>query len=285
MVQIVALTHRVIAFAVNTMEIFIEIADVGVKIVLGDRSLFNEDFSKFTSNEQASSDFFRLNIHKRSDPHPPGSFIATSIDIYSNNGKKIIKRQDFEAELDLNSWEGSASISSPHSFEALLRIAYSFILPQKEGLVVHAASVVKGGLSYLFPGKSGAGKTTIVNLSPGAKILTDDVSVIRGINSQPVAYGTPFHGSLEEPGKNIKEPLAGIYFPVKDKRDYIEKLHPKSALERLLQNIVFFGEEKKLIRKAFKFSHQLVKQLPCYNLHFRRDSSVWQCIHEKQGKN
>jgi hypothetical protein len=164
------------------------------------------------------------------------------------------------------------------SFESFLRVLYSLILPDRDGLAIHASSLAKDGKAYMFPGKSGEGKTTIVRLSPDANLLTDEISIVRGIGEEPMAYGTPFHGDLEMPGQNTSAPVAGLYFLVKDKKNYLEELSPKVALRKLLGNIVLFGQDQNLARKAFQLSYELVTSLPCYDLHFLPEPSFWGCI-------
>ncbi len=197
----------------------------------------------------------------------------------------FIERWDFKGFLDRKNGKAEVKLSSNSDFESFLRVIYSLILPQEDGLAIHASSLVKDGKAYLFPGKSGTGKTTLVRLSPDVTLLTDEISIIRGIGAEPVSFGTPFHGDLGIPGENISAPISGLYFPVKDKKSYLEKLSPKRALEKILPNVVFFGQDQKLLRKVFDLSCELVISLPSHNLHFRPEPSFWSLIDEQERAN
>jgi hypothetical protein len=227
----------------------------------------------------------KLKFRKRSDPLSPGSFLSNTVNIvYSEDGRIMIERADLRGCLDLGALEGEAEISSEDSFESFLRIVYSLVLPNNDGLAIHASSLVRDGKAYVFPGKSGAGKTTIVKLSPEATLLTDEISIIRGIGERPTAYGTPFHGDLGIPGENVKAYIAGLCFPIQDRENYLERLNSRLALEKLLPNVVLFGQDRSSVQKAFHLSYELVTSLPCYDLHFLPEPSFWRCIDAEEGK-
>ena len=82
-------------------------------------------------------------------------------------------------------------------------------------------------------------------------------------------------------GRQIKGsfPIQGLYRLMKDKKVYLEKLPLSRALcelftvPGLLKGLTW---HEKLLAN---FS-QLVAKVPCFNLHFKRDSSFWRCIDE-----
>jgi len=258
----------------------LNIADMQIRLFGKEKAWEENRFYNFLSKEENSP--FRLSLRADRLPgksHPPQPLLNNKVEVYSKNGKVFIERWDFKGFLDLRNREVEVELSKS-SFESFLRVIYSLVLPQEDGIAIHASSLMKWGKAYLFPGRSGTGKTTLVRLSPEATLLTDEISIVRGIGVNPVAFGTPFHGDLEIPGENISAPIRGIYFPVKDKRNYLERLSPKRALEKLLPNIVFFGQDQELLRKVFHLSCELVISLPCYDLHFRPEPSFWSLIDE-----
>lgn len=260
----------------------LDIADIQIRLI-GKEKVWEEDrFCGFLSKEKNSS-LLRLRGHRlpgKSVPLQP--LLNNQVDVYSKNGRVFIERWDFKGFLDLKNGKAEVRLSSDGSFESFLRVIYSLILPQEEGLAIHASSLMKAGKAYLFPGKSGTGKTTLVRLSPDATLLTDEISIVRGIGVDPVAFGTPFHGDLGIPGQNTSAPISGLYFPVKDRKSYLKKLSSKGALEKLLPNVVFFGQEQKLLRRVFHLSCELAISLPCYDLHFLPEPSFWSLIDEQK---
>jgi len=206
--------------------------------------------------------------------------LPSLLHIHSEGEKVMIERAGFRGYINLKTLEGEVELFSENTFESFLRIVCSLVLLKENGFCIHASSLIRNGKAYVFPGESEAGKTTIVRLSPEAILLTDEISIIRRIKNTPIAYGTPFRSNLEICGSNVSAPAKGIYFPVKDKKNYICKLSDKSALAKLLSNVVIFGEDHNLMQKAFYLANDLVASLPCYDLHFLPEPSFWNCIDE-----
>jgi hypothetical protein len=129
------------------------------------------------------------------------------------NQKIVVERGDLRGRIDLGGFEAEIELSSGTRFspeislESFMRILYSLILPDRDGVAIHASSLVRNGKAYVFPGKSGAGKTTVVKLSSDATVLTDEISIVREIGRGARAYGTPFHGDLGVPGENVSAPI------------------------------------------------------------------------------
>lgn len=235
------------------------------------------------SKEEDSRSQLILRAHRLArKSHAPQPSLNNQVDVYSKNGRVFIERWDFRGFLDLKNGKAEVKLFEKTSFESFLRVIYSLILPQEDGIAIHASSLVKDEKAYVFPGKSGTGKTTLVRLSPDATLLTDEISLVRGIGVDPVAFGTPFHGDLGIPGQDTSAPISGLYFPVKDKKSYLKKLSPKRALEKLLPNVVFFGEDQELLRRLFHLSGELAISLPCYDLHFLPEPSFWSLINEQK---
>lgn len=270
----------------TTLLMILDVGNTQIKVLGKERAWEVDRFCNFLSNEEDSAPALSVKTYKKcSSSVPSQPLLNNQVDVCSKNGRIFIERWDFRGFLDLKRRKAEVELSSKSSFESFLRVIYSLILPQEDGIAIHASSLMKDGKAYLFPGKSGTGKTTLVRLSPDVTLLTDEISIVRGIGAEPVSFGTPFHGDLGMPGENISAPISGLYFPVKDNKSYLEKLSPKRALEKLLPNIVFFGQDQKLLRKVFHLSCELAISLPSYNLHFRPDPSFWSLIDEQERAN
>lgn len=186
--------------------------------------------------------------------------------------------QGLSGEFDFGMREARMSCSlTPAGLNSFLRFIFSVILLKEQGFLVHASGLVKNGVGYIFPGKSGAGKTTITQLSPDATLLSDDLPLVK-IGGTPVIFGTPFWGGLAVAGEKTSTTLAGIYFPIKDKENYVERLTPKKAFEKLLPNAVFFFKNEKFSKQLFKLCFDFATNIPGYELHFLPEPSFWECI-------
>lgn len=73
-------------------------------------------------------------------------------------------------------------------------------------------------------------------------------------------------------------PITGIYFPIKDKENYVQNLSPRQALERLLPNVVFFARDSEFSKQLFNLCYDLVSKVPAYELHFLPEPLFWRCI-------
>lgn len=180
--------------------------------------------------------------------------------------------KDMEGELDCN-WNPL----HPHtSLDTFLRVILSIILPFTGGFLVHATSLIRNDKGYCFPGRSGAGKTTIALNSPDSIILTDELSLVRRIKGKYYIYGTPFPGECGILGDNIKHVLDAVYFPVKDKQNYRKKLDKITALRMLLPNVVSYTPN--IYEDLFQAAYDFINQVSAYELHFLPDESLWKCI-------
>ena len=166
---------------------------------------------------------------------------------------------------------------NPAGLNSFLRFVYSLVLLKEFGFLVHASGLIKNKKGYIFPGKSGVGKTTITRLSAGATLLSDDIPLVK-IGDAPLIFGTPFWGDLAVAGEKTFAPLAGIYFPVKDKKNYTVRLKPRQVIEKLLPNVVFFFKNEKFSKQLFNLSFDLATKVPAFELHFLPNPSFWEYI-------
>jgi hypothetical protein len=236
-------------------------------------------YANFISTETAP--LLRIEVNILSEKTLPNW--ATNADrpeVRFDNGTKQVTFawQGLSGEFDLVSSEARMSCTLiPTGLNSFLRFLYSLVLLKEPGFLVHASGLIKNEKGYIFPGKSGAGKTTISRLSPGATLLSDDIPLVK-IGDAPLIFGTPFWGDLAVAGEKTSAPLTGIYFPVKDKKNYTERLKPRRVIEKLLPNVVFFFKNEKFSKQLFNLSFDLATKVPGYELHFLPDFSFWECI-------
>src|SRR5688572_7137967 len=143
-----------------------------------------------------------------------------------------LSRYDFAGRLDLVHRVAEVAITEAHELtvDSLLRVMLSLALIPRRGLLVHAASLVRDGRGYLFPGVSGAGKTTLARLSADATLLSDELSIVTAAEAGPRVHGTPFWGELARAGESGSAPLAGVYFPRHETHHAVTPLGERAAL-------------------------------------------------------
>jgi len=204
---------------------------------------------------------------------------SPEVSLDRSKGGSTIAWHGLSGKFDSRTGEGKLRCPlSPASLNSFLRFVYSLVLVKEPGFLVHASSLIRNGKGYVFPGESGAGKTTIAQLSPDSTLLTDDISLVKIVNGEFTAFGTPFWGALAIGGENISAPITGVYFPIKDRKNCLKRLKPKQALERLLPHVVFFAKDNEFSKQLFMLCCDFVTKVPGYELYFLPQSSFWRCV-------
>ena len=167
-----------------------------------------------------------------------------------------------------------------HEFglDSLIRILLSVLLVPRRGFLLHAATILRDGKTYVFTGHSGAGKSTIASLSPPGSVLTDEISLLRRSGDAWHGYGTPFWGEFRAEGNNTHAPVAGIYVIHQAREDWIEPMSSREAVRAMLPNVMFFSREPEITGRLLQLLTEIVEQVPCYRLHFQRQSSFWRVV-------
>ncbi len=124
------------------------------------------------------------------------------------------------ARIDFDSMQGEIVISTVvdkrvDPFEhPLCGILFSKLIADSQGIIVHACGLDLDGRGILFVGTSGSGKSTLAGIFsqiPGARILSDERTVVCMEHDRLVMYGTPWPGTagLALP---ISVPLERVFF-------------------------------------------------------------------------
>ena len=190
----------------------------------------------------------------------------------------------FQYTLDgANVWlNGKAAhfsgVGHEYALDSLLRILLSWLLLPREGFLLHAATVVRNGHACVLTGRSGAGKSTVASLAPPGSVLTDEISLLRHEENAWRAYGTPFWGEFRAAGSNHSAPVTGIFVLVKAAENVLWPLPTREALRALLPNVLFFSSDRTANAGLLDLLAAAVTQVPCYELHFRRDASFWEVL-------
>lgn len=159
---------------------------------------------------------------------------------------------------------------------------------ERGGLSIHASAVAKGEKGFLFLGQSEAGKTTAARLSSqiGYSPLGDDVNFIidDGENGYRLTAGPTLSGRTMEHSLQRPE-LCGIFSLIQDERDYLVPLSQMSVAQKLvdgLGQVPFYADlSGENIEKAFQTCCTIARQIPGYELHFRKSPDFWNVINEQ----
>lgn len=171
-----------------------------------------------------------------------------------------------------------AGVQHEYALDSLLRVLLSWLLLPRTGFLLHAATVERHGRAYVFTGRSGAGKSTVASLSPAGSVLTDEISLLRREDGCWRAYGTPFWGEFRAAGANRSAPIAGIFALVQARENAVRPMPPREVLRALLPNVLFFSSDPPAAERLLRIFTELLGQVPCCELRFRRDASFWEAL-------
>ena len=197
-----------------------------------------------------------------------------------DSGRWLIERGDFRAELHPSTARGRIKQTlNPYSLDSVLRIVHTLLLARKGGFLMHASSAIRNGRAFLFPGVSGAGKTTMARLAPpDAALLTDEISYVTFDGGRYIAMGTPFFGELARVGENLRAPIECVYLLSKGPENKIEPVVGGDAVRGLLENILFFARDPEFVKLVFDAAVEFASRVPIRRLTFVPDSRVWELI-------
>ena len=156
------------------------------------------------------------------------------------------------------------------------QILLMYILARKHGALIHAAGIDVHGRGYIFPGKSGAGKSTITEqlaVREDIGLLSDDRIVVRKIDGAFKAYGTPWPGEARI-AINKSVPLSGIFFINHASSNRIKKITPGQALKRLLPVTSIPWYDREIMSEILTFCEDLISNVPIYELYFKPSVEV-----------
>lgn len=164
-----------------------------------------------------------------------------------------------------------AGASSAHGREAL---AYRVF--DEGGLLLHASAVANGDRGYLFLGASGAGKTTLAGLAPGA-VIHDDLVIVR-----PDAPGgwwlEPAPVPLQQHYPRLCTDgvrLARAYRLIQSASVSVEPLTAAQALSLGLSCTPVLALDRRYAKKVILRWRRLRHDVPIASLAFRPDPSFW----------
>jgi hypothetical protein len=152
-------------------------------------------------------------------------------------------------------------------------------------VMLHAAGIIRKEWAYLFIGHSGAGKSTITELSA----ISDGNIIIHGdrvlVHAGPAEHFCAVDRSLALPETRLK----ALFFLVQDTTDYLVRLTPRETAKRLLESHLDINSSQRFLfarslRQSFGILCDAARTVPGYELHFRKSPDFWNVINAELGK-
>ena len=151
------------------------------------------------------------------------------------------------------------------AFDCILRVLWATLLPRVGGMLVHSCGLRHAEVAVVFPGKSGAGKTTLARkaLDPD-EVLSDEISIIRRADDGWRVHGTPFWGDFARGGISMRSwPLRTLAFLAQAPRDTVTMtpIVSAEATFRLLGCFLSFATDRATIARNVALAVQLASEV------------------------
>ena len=165
--------------------------------------------------------------------------------------------------------------------ENVLNSLFSSRCIHKGMLLLHASAIIKNDKAVLFIGKSGAGKSTVAQLS-GHNIIHDDVISIKYIGNRKFRINTiPF----KEKYKNLSFTggIDAVYNIVQSRKTFIREMSRQEQYMRFLSSLWNFNEFKfgryeNDDLRILKYCKEIMAFFPVRELHFKKDKTFLELI-------
>lgn len=153
-------------------------------------------------------------------------------------------------------------------------IAISNLIIRENILIIHASSLIINGSGYIFCGKRGAGKSTVIKLTNDYTPLSDDAAIIKKEKSKYYIYPSYLDSKRCNISGKHKTLLEKIFIIQKKDKTLIKNITPDKIMQKLLKNnfLVFLGflgtaEEKNIL---IRFCLDLASSVPVQKLYFTK---------------
>jgi hypothetical protein len=194
---------------------------------------------------------------------PPGSSVdpaARPLQVSAAGRSIAIDRWDFRVRLrDAGSgrrldYRGRGRCAmNPFTVDCILRVLWATLLPRLGGMLVHGCGLRHGEIGVVFPGPSGAGKTTLARKAPNPDaVLSDELCVVRRADDGWRIHGTPFWGDFARGGISMRSwPLRTVAFLAQAPRDAatMTPLVSSEGTLRLLACFMAFAMDRATIER------------------------------------
>lgn len=148
---------------------------------------------------------------------------------------------------------------------------------ERGGIALHGAGVKRGGVAWVFTGKSGAGKSTAARLSAPAEMLGDDFAVLLPTVRGWAAAALPFDNSEAAPPRPVLglTPVAGVFRLFQADRHVLERPSGVWAQASIMACTAFPWALPDLSGHAGDAIARLAASGLFGHLHFAQDSGFW----------
>ncbi|WP_218091391.1 hypothetical protein [Paenibacillus solanacearum] len=207
------------------------------------------------------------------------SFQDYNVEVTITDECKIYKRTDYLIEIDKQYKAVRICIHDDFALKHAMVNLYSAYITQYEwGLLIHSSCLLEQERAYLFAGHSGAGKSTVAQLSQPRPILSDEATIIKITENDVVVYNSPFRSDTELPELPGTYPLTAIQILRQSPDNRRLRMGVMEGIQQLLQRVFYWAHHPEETKKVFRMCRLLAGKVPVYELYFQKNNTFWEEI-------
>jgi len=167
-------------------------------------------------------------------------------------------------------------LAQPHVFENYLRILTARKTLELGGVMLHSAGLTFRDRTYIFAGRSGAGKTTLSRkgYESGAVVMSDDINLLLPSDNSFMAHPVPFSGEFRIPENNthpkFSQPVACILLLSQRNSFSLSILRQSEAIAKLVIGCPYVNDDINSSDVLFNNLERLVNSVPVFKLELAR---------------
>ncbi len=182
------------------------------------------------------------------------------------------ERWDFAVRLARRSARGGGPLgfrgqgrceASPFALDCVLRVLFATLLPRVGGMLIHGCGLRHAAVGVVFPGVSGAGKTTLARKAPDADdVLSDELVAVRRLDDGWRVFGTPFWGDFARGGISMRSwPLRTVAFLNQAREVAMTPITSSDATLRLLGCFLAFATDRASVERSLGVAVRLCGEI------------------------
>jgi len=156
-------------------------------------------------------------------------------------------------------------------------------LPRRSGLLLHASAARFGNGVVVFPGGSGAGKSTAAHSFPPDQVIADERTAIRHSGQGWYAWSVPLLSEKYGMVKPADGPLKLIGIIQKNRSPSVRRIPSTDAVRALLGAVLCHHLDEASADRVLGVIVNLVRVIPVYQVACRAGDSVAELLHSSLG--
>ncbi|SDS28753.1 hypothetical protein SAMN05444162_1149 [Paenibacillaceae bacterium GAS479] len=199
------------------------------------------------------------------------------VDIEAGDDEVTYTRKDYRMVTSVDYSRVELQVYDDLALKHALFNWYSaWLIHRRKGLLIHSSCVVENGKAWLFVGHSGAGKSTVAELSAPRPILSDEATLLLlDPNGKVTIQDSPLRSENEERGDVSVCELGGIHFLIQSPEVRRDPMGKVETLIGLMDKVFYWKHSKLETAKMIAVCREVVQKTPAYNLYFQKNDTFW----------